>query len=98
MRPPFRSIGQARLWRKEVRLGPETRPTPPDRPPAIAAWEFVETHKGEINWDVVAMNPPLVRNFVPARNLANRPINRYASLLGLGRKQNSFELHMAHVS
>ncbi|TFY66463.1 hypothetical protein EVG20_g4630 [Dentipellis fragilis] len=26
----------------------------------VAAWEFVETHKGEIGWDLAVLNPPFV--------------------------------------
>jgi hypothetical protein len=59
MQPLLTSIVQANLWQKEVRYS--VLATPLTRlSPALAAWEFVEKHKGEIQWDMVAMNPPLV--------------------------------------
>ncbi|KAI0088794.1 NAD(P)-binding protein [Irpex rosettiformis] len=46
-----------------------------------AAWEFVDKHKGELKFDVVAINPPFVHG--PTLHEVNSPENLNASLFSL---------------
>ncbi len=42
----------------------------------VAAWEFVETHKGEIGWDLAVLNPPFVRRVsIPLDILPTHSVN-----------------------
>ncbi|KAI0776384.1 NAD(P)-binding protein [Irpex lacteus] len=46
-----------------------------------AAWEFVKTHKDEVNFDLVALNPPYVHG--PTLHEVTKPENLNTSLAGL---------------
>ncbi len=46
-----------------------------------AAWEFVKTHRDEVNFDLVALNPPYVHG--PTLHEVTKPENLNTSLAGL---------------
>lgn len=44
----------------------DLKSTPNDNDTRLAAWDFMEKHKSEFQWDLVVLNPPFVFGVRPS--------------------------------